>query len=144
MVTEYDLMLRALAQRGVEAVDLRPPLAAANAANPVYRRTDTHWNKLGALVGYNATVSALGKPDWVIEPARVLRGFVPVAGGDLARLLAISGDVLDEDADMFGPRLVASRLRAHVKGQEVTIGQIGCVLGTHAGPKALGVVYIKK
>ena len=39
---------------------------------------------------------------------------------------------------------IASRLRAEVKDQEVTIGQIGCVLGTHAGPKALGVVYIKK
>jgi len=107
-VTEYDLMLRALTSRGVAAVDLRPPLAAANATNPVYRRTDTHWNKLGALVGYNVVVSAAGKPDWVIEPARVLRGFVPIQGGDLARLLAISGDVMDEDADIdltsYGPR----------------------------------------
>jgi len=25
----------------------------------------------------------------------------------------------------------------------VTIGQIGCVLGTHTGPKALGLVYLK-
>jgi len=99
-VTEYDLMLRALRQRGVAAVDLRPPLMAANANNPVYRRTDTHWNKLGALIGFNTVVRALGEPDWVIEPARVLRGFVPVPGGDLARLLAISGDVTDEEADI--------------------------------------------
>lgn len=107
-MTEYDLMLRALSERGVTAVDLRPPLLAANASNPVYRRTDTHWNKLGALIGFNAAVSALGKPDWVIEPARVLRGFVPVEGGDLARLLAISDAVSDEDADIdltpYGPR----------------------------------------
>ena len=27
---------------------------------------------------------------------------------------------------------------------EVPVGQIGCVLGTHVGPKALGLVYIKK
>jgi fatty acid kinase fatty acid binding subunit len=39
---------------------------------------------------------------------------------------------------------IASRLRAELPGQEVTIGQIGCVLGTHTGPKALGVVYLKK
>ena len=107
-ITEYDLMLRALGERGIAAVDLRPPLTAANATNPVYRRTDTHWNKLGALVAFNAVVAALGKPEWVIAPARVLRGFVPVAGGDLARLLAISGDVMDEDADIdlssYGPR----------------------------------------
>ena len=55
-VSEYDLMMRALAARGVAAVDLRPPLLAANAVNPAYRRTDTHWNKLGALVAYNAVV----------------------------------------------------------------------------------------
>ena len=44
----------------------------------------------------------------LIEPAHVLRGFVPIEGGDLARLLAISGDVIDEDADIdltpYGPR----------------------------------------
>jgi DegV family protein with EDD domain len=39
---------------------------------------------------------------------------------------------------------IASRLRSDLNGQEITIGQIGCVLGTHTGPRALGVVYIKK
>jgi DegV family protein with EDD domain len=39
---------------------------------------------------------------------------------------------------------IASRLRSDLQDQEVTIGQIGCVLGTHTGPRALGVVYIKK
>jgi alginate O-acetyltransferase complex protein AlgJ len=95
-VTEYDAMMRALATRGVDAVDLRPPLLGASA--PVYRRTDTHWNRYGALIGYNAVVAALGRKDWIIDPARVLRGFVPVEGGDLARLLALSKDLDDEDA----------------------------------------------
>ena len=40
---------------------------------PVYRRTDTHWNKLGALVAYNAVVRRARKPEWVIDPARVLQ-----------------------------------------------------------------------
>ena len=39
---------------------------------------------------------------------------------------------------------IASSLRAELPGQEVTIGRIGCVLGTHTGPKALGLVYVKK
>jgi DegV family protein with EDD domain len=39
---------------------------------------------------------------------------------------------------------IAAKLRAGLEGQEITIGQIGCVLGTHTGPKALGVVYLKK
>ena len=38
---------------------------------------------------------------------------------------------------------IASRLRDGLGRQEVVIGQIGCVLGTHVGPKAVGIVYIK-
>src|SRR3954452_14102465 len=45
-------------------------------------------------------VAALGKRDCTIDPARALRGFVPVAGGDLARLLALSKDLVDEDAEI--------------------------------------------
>ena len=39
---------------------------------------------------------------------------------------------------------VAAHVRAAVPGQEIAMGQIGCVLGTHTGPRALGLVYIKK
>jgi DegV family protein with EDD domain len=39
---------------------------------------------------------------------------------------------------------IASRLRALLAGVDVTIGQIGCVLGTHVGPKAVGIVYIRR
>ena len=39
---------------------------------------------------------------------------------------------------------VAAGLRAELPDQEIVIGKIGCVLGTHTGPKALGVVYIRK
>jgi DegV family protein with EDD domain len=39
---------------------------------------------------------------------------------------------------------IAADLRRRLPGLEVPVGQIGCVLGTHTGPKALGVVYLKK
>ena len=39
---------------------------------------------------------------------------------------------------------VAADLRRRLPDLEVPVGQIGCVLGTHVGPKALGLVYIKK
>lgn len=39
---------------------------------------------------------------------------------------------------------IAAALRKDYPGREVTVGQIGCVLGTHTGPKALGIVYIKR
>jgi alginate O-acetyltransferase complex protein AlgJ len=106
--TEYDLMMKALAARNVQALDLRPALLAASSRYPTYRRTDTHWNKLGALVAYNAVVDALGRRDWTIDPARVLKGFDTVEGGDLARLLAVSTDVTYEEARIdlstYGPK----------------------------------------
>jgi DegV family protein with EDD domain len=39
---------------------------------------------------------------------------------------------------------IAAGLRERLPDLEIPISQIGCVLGTHTGPKALGVVYIKK
>lgn len=44
-----------------------------------------------------------------------------------------------EDAD----RVVAD-LRKEFPDLDIPVGQIGCVLGTHTGPKALGLVYIKR
>jgi DegV family protein with EDD domain len=38
---------------------------------------------------------------------------------------------------------IAAALRRDFPDREVTVGQIGCVLGTHTGPKALGIVYLK-
>jgi hypothetical protein len=96
-VTEYDLMMRALAARNVPALDLRPPLLAANAIRPMYRPGDTHWNKLGALVAYNAVVETLRRPDWKIDPGRVFLGYEAIPGGDLARMLGVSADVIDLD-----------------------------------------------
>jgi DegV family protein with EDD domain len=39
---------------------------------------------------------------------------------------------------------IAAGLRERHPDLDIPISQIGCVLGTHTGPKALGVVYIKK
>ena len=38
---------------------------------------------------------------------------------------------------------IADQLRRELPDMEIPIGQIGCVLGTHTGPKALGLVYLK-
>jgi DegV family protein with EDD domain len=39
---------------------------------------------------------------------------------------------------------IAEDLKQEFPDLEIPVGQIGCVLGTHTGPKALGIVYIKK
>jgi DegV family protein with EDD domain len=38
---------------------------------------------------------------------------------------------------------IAQDLRRELPELEISIGKIGCVLGTHTGPRALGLVYIK-
>jgi DegV family protein with EDD domain len=39
---------------------------------------------------------------------------------------------------------IAAGLRKELPNYDIPVGQIGCVLGTHTGPKALGLVYVKK
>ena len=39
---------------------------------------------------------------------------------------------------------IAVALHKDLPDHEVSVGQIGCVLGTHTGPKALGIVYLKQ
>ncbi len=38
---------------------------------------------------------------------------------------------------------IVRQLRKVFPARDIPVGQIGCVLGTHTGPKALGIVYIK-
>jgi len=134
--TEYDKMMRALARRGVPAVDLRPALTAAAAENIVYRRADTHWNKLGALIGFNEAMTALGKPDWRIDVPRVFHGMEEVPGGDLARMLGAPDDIADLDAriDLFPYRPVKMTERKLDTGR-ATGGNIAEF--DHAGPRVV-------
>ena len=39
---------------------------------------------------------------------------------------------------------IAADLHSELPEREITVGEIGCVLGTHTGPQALGIVYIKQ
>lgn len=115
--TEYDLVLRALAQRNVPAVDLRPPLVAEQRRRQTYRRTDTHWNDLGALIGYDTVVRALGKDNWDIDPDRVLKGYVERPGGDLARLIGLGGTLREPvpviDMSAYSPPRLRGEDSAH-------------------------------
>lgn len=63
----YEAVRGALARRGVEAPDLRTPLAGASAAADVFLRTDTHWTAEGAAVAAGALAGA-------IRPVLDLRG----------------------------------------------------------------------
>jgi hypothetical protein len=91
--TEYDLLLHALAARGVPTADLRPPLRAARAQGKAFSEHDTHWTSRGAIAGFNAVATAAGHPNWQLDPDKVLASPALLIGGDLARMLGIAPDV---------------------------------------------------
>ena len=83
--TNYDLIMAGLRGCGISAVDLRPPLRAEKDLGQLYRRTDTHWTALGALIAYNRIVAAMGRPDFAIPLASVRWTSATLLDGDLPR-----------------------------------------------------------
>ena len=78
--------------------------------------------------------------DRVRTRSRAISRMVDYFRGELpAEHVAVMHAQAPEEAEML-----AAGLRSDRPGRKVAIGKIGCVLGTHTGPKALGIVYIKE
>lgn len=72
--------------------------------------------------------------------ARAIAGMIDFFRGELpAEYVAVMHAQAPDEAER-----IAQELRSRLPGQEVSMGQIGCVLGTHTGPRALGIVYLKR
>ena len=89
------------------------------------------------LAGDDGRINAL---DRVRTRSRAIPRMLDLMRADLpVESLAVMHAQAPEEAD---------RIRAEVQKElpdlEVETGQIGCVLGTHAGPRALGLIYVKK
>jgi alginate O-acetyltransferase complex protein AlgJ len=97
--TRIDQLVDYLAKHStVDVVDLRPALREARQRDRIYHRTDTHWNDIGAWVGYQQVVQRLG-----------MRGLQPVSresfeerdvltpGLDLAGMLGLKDVLLEHD-----------------------------------------------
>lgn len=92
----------------VEVLDLRPVLLAAKSATPIYFKTDTHWNKLGAFIACGAVVGKLAQAG--------LPGLVPLTtndftltpclepGGDLVNLRGIRIAMAESNAIVLAPK----------------------------------------
>lgn len=100
--TRTDQLVDELRTRStVNVVDLRDGLRAARGAEPLFHRTDTHWNDLGAAVGYRQILGALtGRVSGLTPPVEP-DGFVltPVAagGGDLAWMLGLNFSLAERE-----------------------------------------------
>jgi len=94
-------------------LDLKPLLLVANAEIKPVDRVRTRSRAISRMVDYF-------KNDLPVEHVGVVHAQAP------------------DEAEQ-----IAAALRQDLPGREVTVGQIGSVLGTHTGPKALGLVYLK-
>jgi hypothetical protein len=114
--TPLERLERAMTKAGVNFVDLRAPLMQAKTRERLYFKTDSHWNLLGATVGYRSIVGAMrgaltavGKGDSVPPPAdpkmpKYVDG-VDTYSGDLARMLGLPGRYAEPDFAPLGKLL---------------------------------------
>jgi alginate O-acetyltransferase complex protein AlgJ len=108
--TPLDRLVPALSKAGVHFVDLRPPLEAAKPTQRLYFQTDSHWNLLGASVGYRPIVAEmqreLAATRDAFRPAEPkLPPYVPgvdTYSGDLAQMLALPGRYTEPDYAPLG------------------------------------------
>jgi alginate O-acetyltransferase complex protein AlgJ len=113
--TRYDRAMQDAEACGVKTVDLRPALLAAKQQfGDLYRRYDTHWNPRGKLAGFNAVVTAMGKPEWQLQPKQ----WKPetVEGGDLLRLAGMETRKETFDAPDLAPLGIASLTHVPLAG----------------------------
>lgn len=91
----------------VPVLDLRPALLAAKGDRVLYLSTDTHWNSLGAFVGYQSLVEALAGQLPELKPLP-LDAFdaqlKPRAAGDLARMLGQEQSMVEKENVALSPR----------------------------------------
>lgn len=95
-------------------VDLKAALLAAKVSDRVYDRTDTHWNRRGAYVGYCAIMSVVAARVAGVEPPWPAADFRPVQtlahGQDLAAMLGLSDVLLEDELSLVPLRTRRARV----------------------------------
>jgi len=103
--TRLDQLSAHLAGRQVPFVDSRAALLRAKGSGPLYYRTDSHWNQLGAFVGYQALVERVREDLPSLPPLRLEDFTVRAApaskrGGDLAVMLLLDRFLADDEVSV--------------------------------------------
>ncbi len=99
--TRLDQLREALGRGSpLPVLDLSDVLVSARSQWPLYYKTDSHWNRFGAYLGYREIIRKLGERLSGLDPAGVVPGGVrlsgPKQGGDLAQMLYMQ-DLLTEE-----------------------------------------------
>jgi len=91
----------------VPVLDLRPALLAAKTNAFVYLNTDSHWNNLGAFVGYQEIVKTLGSQFPGMQPlpqsAFDFKELPDGSGRDLAKMLGLESQFREKHFYEYHP-----------------------------------------
>jgi len=99
---------------------------------------------IGSMLDVKAILLVAGGPVETLDRTRTRGKAIALTLDHFRKDLPIEylGIVHSQAAD--DAEAVRQTLLEELPGQEIEIGEIGAVLGTHTGPKALAVVYIRK
>jgi hypothetical protein len=90
------------AHSDVDVVDLRPALMRERNRDRLYHRTDTHWNDLGAWIGYEQILERLDMPGLQPIPrSAIAESDVDTAGMDLAGMLGLKDELTEDDLQLL-------------------------------------------
>ena len=98
----------------VDALDVRQTLLEGRAMGPMYLKTDTHWNQLGAFLAYQKLVEELAVQHLPKARPMPLDAFertnMPAPPGDLTAMAGV--DSMESNAVFFRPKPPAQPLNA--------------------------------
>jgi alginate O-acetyltransferase complex protein AlgJ len=122
--TWADQITDSLKNTSVHVLDLRPVLQKTRQEAPVYFKTDTHWNPVGARAAYESILLAM-RPDFPILQPHPLADFDQVtetSSGDLATLIHLKGEVNESFTALHARFEKPSRgLKNPPAGQMITV-----------------------
>ena len=130
----------------LQFVDLRGPLLQAKAGERLYYQTDSHWNYLGAMVGYRAIMSRVEQllPGLVAAPV-TRPSYIPGVdyySGDLAQMLGLQRQFRETDIAPLGKILATPEARcARLDATPDTTGVEAFVYRCPNAPRFTALVY---
>jgi alginate O-acetyltransferase complex protein AlgJ len=130
----------------LQFIDLRGPLLQAKAGERLYYQTDSHWNYLGATIGYQALMARVERllPGLVVAPV-TRPPYVPGVdyySGDLAQMLGLQRQFREADIAPLGKIHATPESRCAKRDRSADAGGVETfVYRCPAAPRFTALVY---
>ena len=122
-MSNYEMLTERLSDKGYY-LDMKSALQSAQAGMPLYHKTDTHWNNMGAYVGHTAIMGKLGREScpvgesWTVKNDRL---------GDLAAMIYPAEDA--KDAQVYSGYEFSYQYLGHFRALDDVTIQTACENG---------------